>query len=147
MSNYAEFWGHPLNIEISMLSPGNYLTLIPDLPCCLRRTFSGFISQWMILLRQRVSKHWRSECANFRTSCSENPWNLFFFISSYKLIDKSSKVMQVCDLQISTFQIQSLYILFTQRFFLGFDCVFSTFRSAIFRPTWSQIAILYLQSG
>ena len=96
-------------------------TLIPDLPCCFRRTFSGFISQWMILLRYSVSKHWRRECANFRTSCRENPWNLFFFISSYKLIDKSSKVMQVWDLQIFTFLFNHFYILFTR----GFEmCIF-----------------------
>ena len=72
-----------------------YPTLIPDLPCCLRRTFSGFISQWIILFLYSVSKHCSKLWANFLTSCSENPWNLFFFINSYRLIDKSSKVMQV----------------------------------------------------
>ena len=75
------------------------LTLIPDRPCCFSNTFSGFISQWIILFLYRVSRHWSKECANLRTSCREKPWNLFFLISSYRLIDKSSKVMQVWDLK------------------------------------------------
>ena len=71
------------------------LTLIPERPCCFSRTFSGFISQWIILFLYRVSRHCRRLCANFLTSCSENPWNLFFLINSYKFIDKSSNVIQV----------------------------------------------------
>ena len=74
-------------------------TLIPERPCCLSSTFSGFISQWIILFLYRVSRHWSREWANLRTSCRENPWNLFFLISSYRLIDKSSNVMHVCDLK------------------------------------------------
>ena len=74
-------------------------TLIPERPCCLSSTFSGFISQWIILFLYSVSRHWSRECANLRTSCSENPWNLFFLINSYRLIDKSSNVMHVCDLK------------------------------------------------
>ena len=72
---------------------------MPERPCCLSSTFSGFISQWIILFLYSVSRHWSREWANLRTSCSENPWNLFFLINSYRLIDKSSNVMHVCDLK------------------------------------------------
>ncbi len=66
--------------------------MIPLLPCCLSSTFSGFMSQWMILFLYRRSRHCSSECANFLTSCSEKPWNLFFLISSYRLMESSSNV-------------------------------------------------------
>lgn len=46
---------------------------MPDLPCCFKRIFSGFKSQWMILFRDSTSKHWSIECANLRTSWRLNP--------------------------------------------------------------------------
>ena len=97
------------------------MTLMPDLPGCFKRMFSGFRSPWIILLLCNKFTAIRMECAKFLTSLTVNPRNLFFFISSYKLIDKSSKVMQVWDLQIFTFLFNHFYILFTR----GFEmCIF-----------------------
>ena len=46
---------------------------MPERPCCLSRTFSGFKSQWMRRLRCNSSRQNRIECANLRTNCNENP--------------------------------------------------------------------------
>lgn len=42
--------------------------MIPLLPCCFNKTFSGFKSQWISRLRLSKSRHCSIEWANFRTS-------------------------------------------------------------------------------
>ena len=43
---------------------------------------TGFRSQWMILSRMSILRHWRRDKAKRRISEMLNPWKLFFLISS-----------------------------------------------------------------
>lgn len=76
------------------------ITLIPDLSGLLRRIFSGFKSQWINDSSLRYFKAYKIWIAKRLIKLKDTPSKLLFFMNSYRLMEKSSKEITKCFLNM-----------------------------------------------